>query len=179
MAEELPSDRRRVKRTTDVSSKNRVDTSPGRAAFRARLEYPPGSPTLTFVRVPVDVRAVFGRARAPVRVTVGDYTYRSTVSIYDGEAFLPVRRSHREAAGLRAGDAVDVVVALDTAPRGVRAPAALAAALKKHAKARAAWQKLSVSHKREHADAVAGAKKPETRARRVAAAITKMLEKRK
>jgi hypothetical protein len=35
--------------------------------------------TGTFIEVPLDVPAVFGRVRAPVRVTVNDWTWPSTV----------------------------------------------------------------------------------------------------
>jgi hypothetical protein len=124
-----------------------------------------------FFEVPFDVKKEFGRARPPVSVTINGYRYRSTVSVYGGRYYVPVRREHREAAGLRTGDVLDIVLELDAEPRVVEAPAELAAALAKNATARKAWEKLSYSHRKEHADAILEAKKPETRERRVRKAI--------
>ena len=122
------------------------------------------------IAIPFDQRAVFGQARPPVVVAIGGYSYRSTVAIMRGETFVPLRRSHREAAGLATGDTVDVTLTLDAAPRTVEVPQDLSAAIGA-AGARAAWDALSHSHRREHAEAVEGAKRPETRARRIAATI--------
>lgn len=124
-----------------------------------------------FIELKFDVKKVFGRARAPLRVSINGYSYRSTVSVYGGRYYLPVRRSHREAAGVKVGDTVSLVLETDTSPRVIKAPPELARALAKDAKARAAWIKLSYSHKREHADAIRNAKKPETRVRRVKRAL--------
>jgi hypothetical protein len=128
-----------------------------------------------FFEVPFDVRAVFGKARPPVKVSIARHTYRSTVSVYGGRYYVPVRRDHREAAGVKVGDTIAVVLALDTEPRTVAAPAALAAALAKNARAKAAWDKLSHSHQREHAQAILDAKKLETRQRRVAKTLAALL----
>jgi hypothetical protein len=62
----------------------------------------------TFIEVPLDVRAVFGRVRAPVRATVNGHTYRSTVMRYGERYCVPLNRANREAAGVAAGDAVAV-----------------------------------------------------------------------
>lgn len=120
-----------------------------------------------FFEVPFDVKQEFGKARPPVRVSVNGHSYRSTVSVYGGKYYLPVRREHREAVGLKQGDIVRVTVAPDTAARTVQPPPALSVALAKNRAAKTQWQKLSYTHKKEHADAIRQAKKPETRARRV------------
>ncbi len=145
-----------------------------RASFEAKL----GSErNAILIVVPVDVRAIFGRARPPVRVTVNGYTFRSTLAVYGGVTYVGMRRSHREAARVNVGDDVRVSLELDTAPRVVKTPPALAAALKKNTKAAAAWRTLSFTHKKEHAQAIADAKKPATRERRVRAAIQMLLKK--
>ena len=128
----------------------------------------PGS---LFIEIPFDVKAVFGTARPKVVVTVNDHSYRSTVSVYGGRSYLPVRKSNRDAAKVAVGDEVNVRLELDEEPRVVEVPTELAAALRKNTALRAAWAKLSHSHQREHADAITSAKKEETRARRVAKAI--------
>lgn len=128
-----------------------------------------------FIAVPFDVKAVFGKARAPVKVSIGRYRYPSTVAVYGGKYYIPVRREHRDGAGVAAGDVVDVTLELDTDVRTVEPPAELAAALARSPRARARWDELSVSHRREHADAVSSAKRADTRARRVAKTIEMLL----
>lgn len=130
-----------------------------------------------FFEVPFDVKQRFGKARPPVRVSVNGYTYRSTVSVYGGKYYLPVRRERREQAGLKAGDTIDVTVALDTQERAVTPPSELVAAFKKNAAAREQWEALSYTHKKEHADAILQARKPETRARRVKKTLVMLARK--
>jgi hypothetical protein len=124
-----------------------------------------------FIPVPFDPRAAFGTHRAPVRVTVNGYTYRSTIAAMGGPPCVPLRRSHREAAGVEGGETVDVRLELDTDAREVTPPADLARALKKQAGGWDAWQALSYTHQREHVEAIEAAKRPETRARRIARAV--------
>ena len=125
------------------------------------------------IPLPFDPRAVFGRARPPVRVSLADYSYRSTVAIMSGETFVPLRRSHRDAAGIRAGDIVPVTLTLDLAPREVAVPDDLAAALTTTGLWEE-WHARSVTHRREQAEAVESARRPDTRARRIAAAIASL-----
>jgi hypothetical protein len=125
---------------------------------------------LCAIRVPFDPKAVFGRTRAPVKVTLNGYTYRSTIAAMGGELFIPLRKSNREAAGLQGTETLEVRLELDTAIRQVSAPADLVKALKAGG-ALEAWNALSFSHQREHVEAIEEAKKPETRARRVEKAV--------
>jgi hypothetical protein len=118
-----------------------------------------------------DPKAVFGKVRAPVKVTLNGYTYRSTIAAMGGPAFIPLRRSNREAAGLEGGETIEVHLELDTDPRVVAPPADLVKALKASPPAWERWRELSYSHQREYAEAVEGAKKPETRVRRIDSAV--------
>jgi bifunctional DNA-binding transcriptional regulator/antitoxin component of YhaV-PrlF toxin-antitoxin module len=132
--------------------------------FRAKLGSA-GRPL--FVIVPFDVRKEFGKARPPVKASVNGHSYRSTISVYGGKYYLPVRSDHREAAGVKAGDIVEVTIKPDNEIRTVEAPPELLAALAKNRHARENWEKLSYSNKKEHANAIFTAKRPETRARRL------------
>jgi hypothetical protein len=125
------------------------------------------------IPVPVDPRAVFGRARPPVVVTVAGHRYRSTVAIMSGKVFVPFRAGHRAAAGVKAGDKVQVTLTLDTEPRVVEVPHDLAAALDA-ASLRPAFDLLSFTDQRERAEAVETAKRPETRVRRIAAIVDRL-----
>lgn len=120
-----------------------------------------------FVELPFDVKKQFGNARPPVRVSINGYSYRSTVAVYGGKYYVPFRKERREAAGVKPGDIVDVTIAQDTEPRKVDPPPELLAVLAKNGLARAHWEKLSYTHKKEHAEAILQAKKSETRARRI------------
>ncbi len=136
--------------------------------FRAELRLE--GKTATYVVVPLDVPAVFGRARPPVRGTVNGAPFRSTITKYGGDDYyLVVNRQVREAAGAAAGDTVDVEVELDTKPRTVRVPKDLAAALDDEA--RAAFDRMSYTHRKEYVNWITEAKREETRRRRIAKAV--------
>jgi len=72
------------------------------------------------------------------------------------------------------GDRITVLIELDTAPRTVEAPPDLAKALANDEKMAAAWEELSFTNKKEMAQSLVEAKKPETRERRLAAAVAKL-----
>src|SRR5437870_973834 len=123
--------------------------------------------SMCFIPVPFDPKPLFGKVRAPVKVTLNGYTYRSTIAAMGNGCCLPLRRSNREAAGLEGGETLDVTLELDTEKREIKPPADLVKALKAAPPAWDRWGELSYSHQREYAEAVEGAKKPETRARRI------------
>jgi hypothetical protein len=70
-----------------------------------------------------DPKAVFGKVRAPVKVTLNGYTYRSTIAAMGGPPCIPLRRSNREAAGVDAGETLEARLDLDTDKREVKPPA--------------------------------------------------------
>jgi bacteriocin resistance YdeI/OmpD-like protein/uncharacterized protein DUF1905 len=112
-----------------------------------------------------------GAKRFPVVARVNGYEWRTTVTRMRGEFMLGLNREVREGAGVEAGDTVDVEVKLDTAPRKVEVPAALARALVDDATAAKRWESLPYTHRKEYARWVQEAKREETRDRRVARAI--------
>ncbi len=130
--------------------------------------------SMCFVPVPFDPKSVFGKVRAPVRVSLNGYTYRSTIAAMGGTVCIPLRRSNREAAGLEGGETLEVEIALDTDKRVVTAPRDLVQALKARPPAWERWRELSFTHQREYAEAIREARKPETRARRIAEAVRKI-----
>ena len=140
--------------------------------FECRLESDQGA---CYIRVPAEVLATLGqRKRAPVKVTIKAYTYRTTIAVYGGKSYIGVRREVREAAGVAAGDQFAVGLEFDSELRTVDLPEALRAALEADAKAAAAFDKLSYTRKKEFVDWVSGAKKADTQQRRLGQAI-KML----
>ena len=134
--------------------------------------------TATYFEVPLDVRGLFGRARPPVRVTIGGHTYRGTIAAYGGRYLLPLNRANRAAAGVAAGDTVTVEIELDEQPRRVTVPADLQAALDGDAEAAAAFEKLSYTHCREYVEWITEAKRAATRTRRIAKTLEHLRESR-
>ena len=137
--------------------------------------------SMCFIPLTFDPKSLFGKVRAPVKVTLNGYTYRSTIAAMGGPPCIPLRRSNREAAGLEGGETIEVRVALDTDKREVKLPADFLKALKATPPAWERWRELSYSHQREHVEAIQDAKKPATRVRRIGRAVRKirLMPKRK
>jgi hypothetical protein len=124
--------------------------------------------TSTGMKVPEKVVNALGKSRKPpVRVTLNGHTWRSSVAFMGGEFWLGVSAENREAAGVKAGDHLEVDLELDTAPRQVEVPADLAEALEREPEAKNYFEGLSYSNKRRHILAIEGAKAAETRQRRI------------
>jgi hypothetical protein len=135
--------------------------------------------TTTGIAVPEAVMEALGAGRKPpVRVTIGAYSYRSTVATVDGSPMVGLSAEHRAGAGVAGGDEVEVDVALDTDKREVAVPAELARALDAEPRARATFDGLSNSNKSWHVLQVTGAKTDETRERRIAKSIATLREGR-
>jgi hypothetical protein len=129
--------------------------------------------TTAFLELPAEVVAAVGagRKRPPVRVTLNGYTYRSTVAVYGGRFYVPVRREVREAAGVRHREPLAVRLEPDDAPREVEVPDDLAAALAADPDVEAVFAGLSFSNRKEYADWIVTARREDTRRRRVGQAV--------
>jgi len=128
------------------------------------------------IHIDFDVKAAFGKARPPVKVTINKHTFRSTIFNREGITFVVINKANREGAKVKGGDKVEVLMELDTEPRVVELPKDFEKALKGDKSAWTRWQKLSFSHQREHVMAIDDAKKPETRLRRIEKAIAMLKE---
>jgi len=138
--------------------------------FHTTLLQPEGR-SVTGIEVPPEIIAALGGGKKPpVALTVNGYSYRSTVAVMGGKYMVGFSSDHRAASGLKGGDAIEVDIALDDAPRTVEVPEDFAAALET-AGARAAFDKLAYSHRKEHVRAIEDAKTAETRARRIEKAV--------
>ncbi len=143
--------------------------------FRATVEL--GGKTATGIEVPAEVVEMLGAGkRPPVRVTLNGHTYRSTVASMGGRFMLPVSAENREDAGVAAGDEVEVDLDVDREPREVAVPSDLADALRGDEAARTFFEGLSYSQQRWFVSGIEGAKKPETRRRRVEKAVAMLRE---
>ena len=149
------------------------------ARFKAVVEA--SGKNTTGIPVPDMALSRLGRGKRPkVTARLGDaFSYRTTVGSYDGRAFLSVSAAVREAAGIAAGDEVEVELTVDDAPRDVELPSDLATALSQKPAARTAFDNLTDSQRNTFVLSVTSAKKPETRARRVEAAVSALADGRK
>jgi hypothetical protein len=136
--------------------------------FRGTLQL--DGKTATGITVPDEVIAELGGGNRPrVRVTLGAgaYSWPVTIGRMGGAFKIPVSAAVRQAAGVNAGDELDVDLVLDQTPAELVIPGALADALAEDATALAAFDKLAPSRKKAHVVAIEGAKTDETRQRRL------------
>src|SRR5262245_53709544 len=137
--------------------------------FRARVE--PAEP-MRGLEVPHQVvEALDGGKRPRVIITIHGHSWRSRVAIMRGRFLLGLSNANRQAAGVVTGDEVEVELELDPEPPTVSVPPDFARALDADPAARAAYERLSHSRKREHVHAIEGAKRPVTRRRRIERAL--------
>jgi uncharacterized protein YdeI (YjbR/CyaY-like superfamily) len=92
--------------------------------------------------------------------------------VMGGRYMLPLNAENREAAGVAAGDHVEIDLVLDTQERVLDVPDDLAAAIASDAVAMSFWDSLSYSRRRRIVLSVTGTKSVETRARRIARSVT-------
>jgi hypothetical protein len=131
----------------------------------------------TGIIVPQEAVESLGKSKKPaVVVTIGDFSYRSTVAVMGGQFLIPLSQERRAAARLEPGQTFEVTLELDTAPRTVEVPEDLAAALDAAAGTREAFDKLAPSMRKEHVRQVEEAKTQETRERRIARIVEKLAE---
>ncbi|HET8664449.1 MAG TPA: YdeI/OmpD-associated family protein [Nocardioides sp.] len=137
-----------------------------------------GGRTATGIPIPDEVIESLGSSkRPPVTITINGYTYRTTAVRMGGRFFVPLSAENRQAAGVAAGDDITVDIEPDTAPREITLPDDLAAAMDDQA--RAAYDALSYTHRKEWVRWVEEAKKPETRAARIEKTVTGLREGKK
>lgn len=138
--------------------------------FRATLSLQ-GKTTTAFVVPPEIVEGLGSNKRPKIVVTFKGHSYRTSIGSRGGDYLLPVSGEIRKKTGVEAGDELDVEVVLDTAPREITVPDDLAAALKDEPAARKFFDGLTYSQKSWFVLQVEGAKKPETRQRRVTESV--------
>ena len=147
-------------------------TSKGSAKFKTTVLGTRGN--TTGLEVPAEVMAALGPQKRPrVKVTLSGYTYQSTIGVMGGRSLIPLSSAHREAAGVKAGDTVDVSIELDMAPQVTEIPTDLLVALSK-AGVKGTFDALAPSRRKEFVRQVVEAKAQETRERRIAKIVSEL-----
>ena len=132
----------------------------------------------TGITIPFDVEKTFGAKRVPVKISIGGAEYRSTIARMDGKYLLVIPKIFREAAGIKAGEEIEVTLERDTEKRTVEIPKDLKDELKKN-NLTDVFAKMSYTHQKEYVNAINEAKKEETRIRRIEKTIEMLKEKAK
>ena len=111
--------------------------------------------------------------RPPIKVSLRNHSYRTTVTVMDGKFMLPLNIKNREAAGVKGNDKVEIAIQLDLEPRNVEVPKDLEIALKK-ANLLEKFEATTPYTKKEFVRQVIEAKAQETRQRRIIGIIEKL-----
>lgn len=130
----------------------------------------------TGITIPFDVEKTFGAKRVPVKVSINGAQHLSTIVKMNGKYVVGVPKIFREAAKVKAGEIVFVIIEKDTEKRTVEIPEDLAEALK-DANLTETFAKMSYTHQKEYVNAVNEAKKQETRVRRIEKTIAMLRDK--
>ena len=142
--------------------------------FRSHVE--PNEP-MRGLEVPQQVVEALGPGQRPrVIITINGHSWRSRVAIMRGRYLLGLSNADREAAGVVTGEEVEIELEFDPEPPALVVPPDFALALAADSVARAAYDRLSHSRKREHVRAIESAKKPDTRKRRIEKALATLHE---
>ena len=128
--------------------------------------------SVAWLDAPFDVQETFGtKARVPVRGTINGFPFRTSLMPMGGCHGMAVNKTMREGGKCKAGDTVKVQMQLDTEPRTVEAPPELKRELAKNKQAKANWEKLAFTHKKEMAKYIVEAKQEETKRRHLAKVV--------
>ena len=143
-----------------------------RMEFEATIE--PGSRGGALVRLPDSAADHFGtKARFPVRATFNGVEYRgSAMPMGDGAFCVGVTKAVQAEAGVGAGHTVTVTLRRNDEERRVEVPDELAEAVQANPEATRRFAAMPYTHRKEYAEWVGSARKPETRRRRVEKAVT-------
>lgn len=122
---------------------------------------------VTGIELPADVLTALGGGKRPrLRITLGDYSFVSTVGSMGGKAMISLSAAHRAAAGVAGGDVVVVGVELAPEPPAIAVPDDLKAALAT-AGLTESFDRAAPSRRKEWVRGIGEAKASETRAKRI------------
>lgn len=121
--------------------------------------------------VPPELAARVGDERlVPATVTINDVPIATTLHKLSGGFMMAVNKDVQERVGVSAGDLVRVVIERDESERTANIPADLAAALAESS-TQDAFDRLTLFRRNEIVTSVEAARRPDTRARRIADAV--------
>ena len=131
----------------------------------------------TYLMVPFDVAATFGvKGTCKVHGSINGHEFRTSLMPNgDGTHHMVVSKEMMAGGKVAQGGLAEITLALDTALRMVEVPADL----KLPAELQAYFDSLAFTHRREYVDWINQAKRPETRANRIAKTAEMLAAKKK
>jgi hypothetical protein len=115
---------------------------------------------------------ILGGGKKPlVTVTLNNYTYRSAVGKMGNKFMISLSAENRKNANVKGGDTLEITVELDNVPRTVEIPIDLQTAFAKNKTAKANFENLAPSKKKEMVRSINDAKTEETKIRRIEKAL--------
>ncbi len=132
------------------------------------------------MEIPFEVEEAFGSKRPRIKATIGGVPYRGTlVRMGSPRHMLLILKSIRQLIGKTVGDEITVTVEPDVEPRRVEIPQDLRKELKKDGAARAFFDQLAYTHRKEYVQWIEEARKEETRRRRIVKTLEMLKKGRK
>ncbi|MGA8621894.1 MAG: YdeI/OmpD-associated family protein [Candidatus Sulfotelmatobacter sp.] len=132
------------------------------------------------LKPPFDVVAIFQRkGRVPVKGTINGFPFRSSLMNMGDGHMMAVNAQLRSGAHCQGGDTVEVIMELDEDERTVEVPAYLKKIINSDARAKEFWPKLSFTAQKEYVREIEGAKRPETREKRIATMMSALRKKQR
>ncbi|PKN78362.1 MAG: hypothetical protein CVU48_08560 [Candidatus Cloacimonetes bacterium HGW-Cloacimonetes-1] len=144
-----------------------LDQCPNRINLEIELLYNPEYPVSAYMIFDFDVEAVFGAIRRiPVTLTIDGKSFRRSLSRYSGHYMMVFNSELREQTGYKAGDVIKILMERDTQSRVVELPNDVKRTLQ-YSGFMTVWEQWTYSRQKEIVAWIEGAKKPETRMRRI------------
>jgi hypothetical protein len=153
--------------------------NPGLIEFEAPMQVEGSGAWIDF---PYDLKTTYGKGNlVPVKITFDNrIEYRGSLAKMGREsAMVLIKKDIHEELGKKAGDLIQVKVELDEAPREVELHPEFASALTHHPEAKANYEAMAYTHRKEYARWVMEAKRDETRRERITKAIQMISQKQK
>jgi bacteriocin resistance YdeI/OmpD-like protein/uncharacterized protein DUF1905 len=142
--------------------------------LRIEVALEPRGPAAAIVLTDAQVELLGpGTKTFPVKVTINRTTVPLRLARMGGENLIGFSKAKRAEAGVDIGGTYRVVIEADTGDRQVDVPEDLATALQA-GRLTKQFDALAYSHRKEYVRRIDEAKKPETRARRIADTIEKV-----
>jgi hypothetical protein len=150
-------------------------------SFEAVLERTQEGMDAAYVEVPFNVEKLYGsKGQVKILATFDGHPYRGVLAnMGTGCHILGVRKDIRLAIGKKIGEKINVTIERDTLERIVEVPDELQRLLTKNPKAKSFYESLSFTNRKEYAQWIGSAKRPETKTKRLAETLTRLLKGKK
>ncbi|HEY0261049.1 MAG TPA: YdeI/OmpD-associated family protein [Lacisediminihabitans sp.] len=123
------------------------------------------------------VEGLGGGKRPRVVVSINGHSWQTRVALMRGRQLIGLSHANRIGAGAEIGERVTVEIVLDEEPLTVTEPAQLTEALDADPAAREAFDRLTISQRRQHVRGIEQAKGADTRVRRIRKLISELHER--